>query len=57
MDKLFVACMMFSFICGAYLVEMVELHREHDKGCIVKFAQGKETHVIMGHTLDDVKGE
>lgn len=53
MDRFMVACMMFSFICGAYVVEMVELHREHDKGCVVKFAQNKETHIVMGYTPDD----
>lgn len=54
MDRFMVACMMFSFICGAYVVEMVELHREHDKGCVIKFVQGKETHVHIGRTSDDI---
>jgi hypothetical protein len=53
MDKFLVACMIFSFIFGAFVVEMVETHREQNKGCVIKFVQGKETHVIMGHTSDD----
>ena len=47
------ACMVFSFICGAFFVEMIETHREHDKGCVIKFVQGKETHIMMGHTPDE----
>jgi hypothetical protein len=53
MDKFIVACMLFSFICGAFAVEMVETHREKDKGCVIKFMQGKETHIRIGHTVDD----
>jgi hypothetical protein len=49
-DKFIAACCIFSFICGAYLVEMIEIHREHDKGCVIKFMQGKETHIHIGHT-------
>ena len=50
MDRFFIACMVFSLICGAFGVELVEAHRERDKGCVVKFTQGKETHVRIGHT-------
>lgn len=50
MDKFIVACITFSFICGAFGVEMIETHREHDKGCVVKFTQGQETHVRIGHS-------
>jgi hypothetical protein len=45
--------MLFSFICGAFVVEMVEAHRENNKGCVIKFVQGKETRVHIGHTVDD----
>jgi hypothetical protein len=44
--------MLFSFICGAFLVEMIETHREHDKGCVIKFVQGKETRVHIGRTSE-----
>jgi hypothetical protein len=53
MDKFIVSCMIFSFICGAFFVEMIETHREHDKGCVIKFLQGKETHVHIGRTVDN----
>jgi len=53
MDRFFVACMIFSFICGAFFVMQIETHREHDKGCIIKFVQGRETIITMGHTPDD----
>jgi hypothetical protein len=53
MDKFIVACMLFSFICGAFAVEMVETRREYDKGCVVKFTQGNVTHVSIGHTSDE----
>ena len=52
MDKFIVACMIFSFISGAYFVELIETHREHSKGCVIKFVQGKETHVFMGKSDD-----
>ena len=46
MDKvmLFVACCVFSFICGAYFVEMVEKGR----GCTVEFSRGNVTTVLVG---------
>jgi ribosomal protein L21 len=53
MDKFVVACMIFSFISGAYFVELIETHREHDKVCVIKFMQGKETMVTIGHTPDE----
>lgn len=53
MDRFLVACMIFSFICGAFFVEQVEAHREHEKGCVIKFVQGKETHVFMGRAEDE----
>lgn len=53
MDKFVVACMIFSFICGAFVVELIETHREHDKACVVTFINDKETIIHMGHTPDD----
>jgi len=53
MDRFIASCMIFSFICGAFFVELIESHREHDKGCVIKFVQGKETHIMMGHTPDE----
>ena len=46
MDKvmLFVACCVFSFICGAYFVEMVQKGR----GCTVEFSRGNVTTVLVG---------
>jgi hypothetical protein len=46
MDKvmLFIACCVFSFICGAYAVEMVE----KGKGCTVKIGRGNVTTVFVG---------
>ena len=51
--KLFLTCLLLSFILGAFFVELIETHREHDKGCVIKFVQGKETHIHIGHTSDD----
>jgi len=50
MDKFIVACCIFSFICGAFFVEMIETHRENNKGCTITFTQGKTTNVHIGHT-------
>jgi hypothetical protein len=48
MDKLLIVCMVFSFICGAFVVEMVEKHREQVKGCTVEFTRGQATMVHVG---------
>lgn len=48
MDRFFIACMVFSFISGAYFVVLVQAHRENDSGCVVKFASNKETHIVLG---------
>ena len=53
MDKFIVACMVFSFICGAFFVLQIEAHRELTKGCAINFTQGKITVVSMGHTVDE----
>ena len=45
MDKFIVACCTFSFITGMFLAHMIESGR----GCTVKFVQGKETHIMVGH--------
>lgn len=46
MDKLLVACCIFSFITGMYVAHMIE----KDRGCVVSFKEGKETHMFIGST-------
>ena len=53
MIKFVLMCSVFSFICGAYAVEIVETKRIADKGCVVKLTQGNVTHVAIGHTADE----
>lgn len=47
--KFVMACCIFSFITGAYAVEMLEKNK--DKGCTVSIGHGKETHVLIGRAL------
>jgi hypothetical protein len=48
MVKFIVLCSIFSFICGAFAVEMVEKRREIVKGCTVEFTRGQATMVHIG---------
>jgi hypothetical protein len=51
--KIFLTCLILSFILGAFFVELIEAHRALDKGCVIKFVHGKETNIHIGHTSDD----
>lgn len=44
MTKLVIACCVFSFICGAFAVVVVEKGR----GCTVEVSRGKVTTVFIG---------
>jgi len=48
MAKFLIACCIFSFITGMYAAQIIQLNR----GCTVSFVQGKETHVLLGHSDD-----
>jgi hypothetical protein len=49
MDRFNVACIIFSFITGMFVAHEIESGR----GCVIKFTQGKETHVHIGRTVND----
>jgi hypothetical protein len=48
MDRFVIACCVFSFITGMYVMHLVELRREFTKSCVISFVQGRTTHVFRG---------
>lgn len=42
--KLFIACLLFSFITGCFTCILVT----KDRGCTVTFSKGQEVHVMTG---------
>jgi len=46
MDRFFVACCIFCFICGAFFVVLIEKDRE--KTCTIELTKGNVTTVTIG---------
>lgn len=48
-DRFFVACCIFSFICGAFFVVLIEKDRE--KTCTIEVTKGNITTVTIGEQI------
>jgi len=47
-NKFIIACCVFSFITGMYFAHIIE----KDKGCVVSFSRGNQTHILIGKNND-----
>lgn len=43
-NKFIIACCVFSFITGMYVAHIIE----KNKGCVVSFSRGNQTHILIG---------
>lgn len=48
MDRFFIACLIFSFICGMF----VTMEIEHGHGCTIEVTKGQVTTVTIGRVDD-----